>query len=471
MPIPLRTVLASALLGLVASSAVVALPSDASPVPRAVPRAVCGPGSTPETGVQGQVPLAERTSGRSGRGASCNVSLIGRLQGRGASWVSAYAGSCAYIPQAVPSSLTAPGAGVHVVDVGIPERPRFVRSLTSPAMLSNPWESLRVHEGRRLLAGVSGGALEGVAFFDVYDVSDCRSPRLLSSISGTDLGLPGGSLGHEGAFSPDGRTYWASGGAPGVVTAIDVADPRLPRAVYSGVHARITHGLSFSDDGRRLHLSTIDPQGVAILDVTQVQDRRPTPRVRQIGALTWSDGANAQHTVPVTYRGRPHLLAVDEQGVGGLRFLDLADPRRPRLVSNVRLEIQLPRYASARAADTDGTGLFGYEAHYCTVDRPADPRLAACGWFQSGVRLFDVRDPRAVREVGYWNPPAQTGQQERLTGSEHAAGLASRNGATVALTADWCSAPPRFVGRDQLWVTCTDNGLQVLRLSPRLLQP
>ncbi len=455
------------MLAVSAAGLVAALPSDAAPAPRAVPRAVCSPQDLPETGLQGQVPRRDRDSGRSRQGYRCGLSLVGRAQGEGASWVTASTGSCAYVPQAVPSSLRAAHPGVQVLDVRDPARPRRAGALTSPAMLTNPWESLRVHEGRHLLAGVSGTALEGAAAFDVYDVGDCLHPRLLSSVAGTALSLPVGALGHEGAFSPDGRTYWASGGAPGLLVALDVSDPRRPRVLYRGVHAQIAHGLSFSPDGRRMHLSTIQPQGLAVLDVSQVQDRRPQPQVRPVGQLLWSDGANAQHTVPLTYGGRPHLLAVDEMGLGGARLLSLADPRRPRLVSHVRLDVMLPQHASVREADTAGTGLFGYEAHYCSVDRAADPRLAACGWFQSGVRVFDVRDPRAVREVAYYVPPAQTGREAALPGSEHAGGPAARGGATVSLTADWCSSPPRFVG-DQLWVTCTDNGFQVLRLADRV---
>ena len=53
------------------------------------------------------------------------------------------------------------------------------------------------------------------------------------------------------------------------------------------------------------------------------------------------------------------------------------------------------------------------------------------------------------------------GKRALLTGSEHANGSLS-NGAN--LSTDWCSSPPRFVGR-QLWATCQDNGFMVLRFT------
>src|SRR5437660_7075813 len=51
-----------------------------------VPKAVCGPGDKPETGLQGQVPAALRAAGF--QGFSCNLKLIGQVRDEGANWQS-----------------------------------------------------------------------------------------------------------------------------------------------------------------------------------------------------------------------------------------------------------------------------------------------------------------------------------------------------------------------------------------------
>ncbi|HVT34510.1 MAG TPA: hypothetical protein VHE37_02925, partial [Nevskiaceae bacterium] len=105
---------------------------------------------------------------------------------------------------------------------------------------------------------------------------------------------------------------------------------------------------------------------------------------------------------------------------------------------------------------------FGYDGHYCAVDRRENPTAAACGYFQSGIRVFDIRDPMHPAEIAYFNPPAQSASKAQLTGSEHAS---SAVGIDANLSTDWCSSPPRFVAPDQLWVTCQDNGFMALRFT------
>src|ERR1041384_5884363 len=63
-----------------------------------VPRATCGRADHTESGLQGQTPPRERTSGDSERGYNCNLELVGQFQGEGAFSQDgpAYSGDCAY---------------------------------------------------------------------------------------------------------------------------------------------------------------------------------------------------------------------------------------------------------------------------------------------------------------------------------------------------------------------------------------
>ena len=422
-----------------------------------VPEAHCGRGSMPETGLQGQVPLADRESGRSQEGYRCNLELLGQYQGEGTTWVSQSYDTCAYHSQAVPSSIQAGTPGVNVVDVSDPRNPVLTQRLTSPAFLGGTWESLKVNTRRGLLAGVLAGPSDGVAAFDVYDISDdCAHPRLLNGAA--SVSIPANAVGHEGNWSPDGRTYWSTSLWGGNITAIDVSDPSVPKLLYTGSTGLINHGLSFSDDGRRLYLADIDKAGLTIFDVSEIQDRKPAPQIHRLGSVGWTDGSFGQHAVPISYRGKPYVVFVDEGGAGAARIIDVSDEMAPVVVAKLKLEIHLPEHAAARAEDTAGNGGFGYEGHYCDVDRAENPTALACGYFQSGVRVFDIRNPLKPREIAYFNPPAQVGQAARLTGSNHATSGAD-------MTADWCSSPPRFVGRDQLWVACQDNGFLTLQFT------
>lgn len=437
-----------------------------------VPRAECGDGSVLETDIQGRVSIEDRTSGRSQLGYRCNLELVGQYQGQGTTWVSQSYQHCAYHSQTFPTSALSSTPGVHVVDVRDPANPVLATRLTSPAFLGNTWESLKVNETRGLLGGVQVGPGIGAVFFDVYDIqSDCLTPILLNSVGPTDLSIPANLIGHEGNWSPDGNTYWSTSLGGGLLTAIDVTDPATPRVIIAGFTPNpsvINHGFELSEDGNRLYLANVNPEGLLILDVSDVQSRTAVPQIRTLGSVTWTDGATGQHTIPVTWGGKPYLIFVDEGGAGAARIIDISDEMAPRVVSKLKLEIHMPENAELRATDTAGNGGFGYEGHYCTVDRKIDPTAVACGYFQSGVRVFDVRDPMSPREIAYYNPPAQVGKAAQLTGSEHANGLLGV--ATPAnLTADWCSSPPRFVtqadGEQQLWVTCQDNGFMVLKFA------
>ncbi len=461
---------------------------SSSAVDDALSAVACGPGDLPETGLQGQVPREERLSGRSAQGYRCNLERIGHYQGEGASWVSPSNGRCAYLPTAFLGLLRKQSPGVQVIDASDPTQPFLATNLLGPAMQIGPWESLKISETRHLLGGVAAGPIVAAGYFDVYDIGqDCTRPVHLNG-NDTALQIPNNLLGHEGNWSPDGRTYWSSGAVAGSLTAIDVVDPARPRILWTGLSGfPLNHGVEFSDDGNRLYLATGFPGGIVILDVSDIQARKPVPRIRQVSRLSWNITSGAQHALPVFHGGRPYLIVPDEFAAEGVRIIDISDETRPVAVGQIQLEIQRPEHAGLRAADAAGNGLFGYEAHYCDVDRRHNPTALACAFFQSGVRVFDIRQLDRPREIAYFNPPAQVSARSRLAGSEHASGLGLLPTATdtdpgalvmsignyvldlgrlsdANLSTDWCTSPPRFVG-DQLWVTCQDNGFMVLRFT------
>jgi hypothetical protein len=454
----------------------------------AVAPARCGLGSRPETGLQGQVPLSDRLSGRSMQGYRCNLELVGQYQGEGSAVVSTSAGQCAFMATSYGAADRKKSPGVQVIDVSNPAKPTLAGALDSRAFHVGTWESLKTNPAGTMIAGAGVGTLVGAGKLDLYDVTDCTHPKLLNVSASTGDSQPVTNLAHEGEWSPDGKTYWTSATALGSLSAIDVSNPAQPKNLYfGGSTIFINHGMSFNADGTRMYLASIFPAGIAILDVSEIQNRKASSRrVRQLSRLTWDDGSVTQRALPVTIKGKPYLIAIDEIGGGGLaggvHFIDISDELNPAVVSHIRLAIQLKENASAASADVQGNGIFGYATHYCSVDRAQEPTALACGYFQSGVRVFDIRDPLKAREIAYFNPPAQTGKNALLPGSDHAVSPAlssikegtvvdpamlqalSASGASAKLTADWCSSPPQFVN-NQLWVTCNDNGFMVLKFT------
>lgn len=441
-----------------------------------VPVANCGPGSRPEPDLQGRVPIEDRTPGpngeppRSTQGYTCNLELKGQDQNQGASWQFAWYDDCGYYGTVFTggNAPANPNMGVQVIDGTNPEQPARTRNLITPAML-DPWESLKVNERRGLLGAVAGWNVAGPLMFDVYDVKeDCRYPTLMSS-------TPTIVAGHEGNWAPDGLTYYVGTGK-GIV---DVSNPQAPVPIHTTDANGSGHGLSLNKAGTRMYAvngsgagggaAACSPNGLTIYDTSQVQARRPAPSMPIVGSVCWEDGATAQHTIPVFYGTKPFVIFVDELGKGAARIINIEDETNPYVVSKLKLQIHMEEFEPLVVEDTAGNGSpFRYEAHYCGVDREQDPTALACGYFQSGVRVFDIRDPYKPRELAYFNPPAQFGKRDQLKGSEHAHGFIA-SASPPNLTADWCSAQVRFVerpnGEGELWTTCQDNGFLILKFT------
>ena len=441
-----------------------------------VPKAKCGPGDRVETGLQGQTTLAERTSGASQQAYNCNLEKVGQFEGEGASWQLTWFDHCAYYDTANNNSPGPLHPGTVVLDVSDPANPKATDYLTGAAML-DPWESLKVNPQRKLLGATKGPGItigpSGFAVnpadnnFTFYDISDCAHPKLLS-----DVAVPG-HIGHTGDFSADGRTYYGTTTVKTGVTAMDINDPKNPTKILIDQQFTI-HDVASNADGNRLYGAMVAPaNGLIILDTSDIQKRIANPQLREVSRITWLDGAAAQMPTPITIKGKPYILFTDEssgrdkacsQGLspfGMARIIDITDEKNPTVVSKLMLEIHDPANCTVTLNDIKGQGFFGYDAHYCSVDNPSNAKLAACGHFQAGLRVFDIGDPTSPKEIAYYKPPAR--RTEYRTGSSLNFG-----GSHNDHTADWASANSRFIwqnGKLNIWFTSQDNGFQVVRLT------
>ena len=463
----LRVVAAAALLG--AAGGTVQLAHAATPTvdPGPTPKAQCGPGSKPEA-EQGRVPAADYKNGRAAEGYTCNLALVGRDGSNAGFRVYRYIDTagheCAFYDSGplfpFQVFLSSPGhtAGVFVLDMSDPAHPKQTATLTTPAMIS-PHESLNLNVTRGLLAADMGNALTLPGWVDIYDVkSDCLHPKLLSS---TPLGI----LGHEGTFSPDGNTFWVSSGGFSTITAIDVSDPAVPKFLTL-LTAYRSHGLNVSDDGNRLYVAILPGSGtpgLVILDVSDIQKRVANPTVKLISQTTWPDVSIPQVPIPVTIGGHPYLVEVDEYAtaggspipsaaadasVGGARIIDIADEKKPKVTSTIKLEANLVKNRGTEASDNGmKSSLQGYAGHYCNVPQRTDPGIMACSFIASGLRVFDIRDPQHPRELAYYNAPPSMG-------------TTSQSPSNYAM-----SAPTFVPGRSEIWYSDGNSGFYDVHLA------
>ena len=423
----------------------------------AAPRAHCLRGSRPEPGIQGRVP-----AGSAAKGRWCNVRRISHQGTSGGFKVLRYidrAGrECAFYDTALlfpvnAFKFDASSLGVAVLDMSNPRRPVQTDTLTEAPMLS-PHESLSLNPRRGLLAAVNGNPTTYPGLVSIYDVSrDCRHPELQST-------SPVARFGHESGFAPDGRTFYATGTALEAITAIDVTNPREPHAVWQG--NIISHGMTLSRRGNRAYVA--DTNGnMLILDTSQIQARKPDPKAREVSRLTWKHASIPQNAIPFTRDGKPYVLEFDEytdgtsgggnsDAVGAARIIDISNERRPRVISNIRLQVNQPKHHAAAADDPGASSpVQGYAAHYCNIPGRIDPKIVACSFIASGLRVFDITDLRKPKEIAYFVTPTKPRFENSYDGS------------------DFAMSQPAFAPRRrEIWFTDGGTGFYVVRVYKRV---
>jgi hypothetical protein len=430
----------------------VAIQKPAEPPQTATPLVNCRAGDKTEPGIDGRVPNGSPPSG-----FYCNLDKVAHQGNTGGfktlRYVDNAGHTCAFYDTALlfpfnALKLDSNGFGVAVIDMSDPEHPKQTDMLTEAPMVS-PHESLALNQERGLLAAVNGNPTAYPGLVSMYDVSkDCRHPE-------EDFTLPLARLGHESGFSLDGKTFYATAVSYNVITAIDVTDPKNPHDVWQGNIS--SHGMSLSDDGNRAYIA--DTSGnMTILDVSEIQARKPDPQAREISRLTWNNASIPQNAIPFTRNGHPYILEFDEytQGttsngdkdaVGAARIIDIADEAHPSVVSNLRLQVNQHDNHAAAANDPGASSpVQGYAAHYCNIPTRDNPLVVACSFIASGLRVFDISNLQQPKEIAYWVAPSTPRSENRFDGSNFA------------------MSQPAFAPGRQIWYTDGGSGFYNLRV-------
>jgi hypothetical protein len=164
-------------------------------------------------------------------------------------------------------------------------------------------------------------------------------------------------------------------------------------------------------------------------------------------------------TIPVKIKGESFVITLGEFGAGrtpkgrkaacaaGLppfatvQIFSVANEQAPALVNKLRLEATDPATCNAVSPEIDTVTGFIYDVHMCTVDNRDEATTLACGYFQSGVRVYDIRDIKNVKEIAYFNPAA--------------------NGTTPI---GWCGSLPFLDATSgMLYSWCADAGVMSLK--------
>jgi len=465
-----------------------------------VPKAQCGPSDHTESGLQGETTAWERSSGDSLLGYNCNLELVGQFKGEGAFSQDgpSYFSHCAYM--ATENDPNQEHPGIVVIDVSDPTHPQATAYLDETAAGLNPHENNKVNEKRGLL----GLAQSNGPNFAVYDLNgDCAHPKLASTFDVPD------SHGHMGGWAEDGKTYYIGQqfrGVPGILPIIDVTDPYNAKWLLNWPFTTANptgrpHDLSTNKDGTRLYAgqpgnfgapannSSFGPDGLVILDTSDIEFRLPNPQIRVISTLFWDDQGQAEQMLPFSSHGRSYIISTDESGgqagAGGLpaacargaspygysNIIDITDENNPRIVSKIMLEVHDPANCNHFIGQPlDAGSLLDYSTERCALDRPINPTLAACGSRGTGTRVYDVSDPLHPAEIAYWKGPAPG--DAFLPGSGSWSPDTSRTVEKQAGLARFVKVPAADgKGHElNLWVVGDANGFQVLRFTDDFLK-
>jgi hypothetical protein len=304
-------------------------------------------------------------------------------------------------------------SGTSIVDVADPRHPRILATIEVPA----GWHSHKVNVAGGVMVvnheRLGQGADDFGGGLGIYDVADPAKPRLITKWATAGSGV------HRYSF--DGRYAYISPTAEGyignIVMILDLADPSRPAEVgrwwipgqwqaggeaypwTDWVKPRCHHPLRLGD---RLYVSYWH-HGLFILDISDMSRPKLVSQANTSPAFP-----HPTHTClpyPTPLKGRRIMVVADEDvaklwpaAPAFTWIYDITEERVPTPISS----FQVPGLDPDGAPQPPMTG----------CHQPSERLKGSVipfAWFAQGLRLVDIADPFAPKEVGHYRPDPPEG--------------------------------------------------------------
>jgi hypothetical protein len=310
--------------------------------------------------------------------------------------------------------------GWSVLDVTDPSAPEYSAFIPGP---ENTWTiQVQVADGKMITAleriapgwGGSEGKPPAEEGFLIWDIEAPTKPKRLGHYRTNSTGT------HRN-FYDGGNFVHGAGGAPGydgkIYHIVDIADPSNPKQISTFAldgqrHDASKSGAKFSlhgpahIEGDRAYLSYGDGGGI-ILDVSDFSRPRIVSRLAFQG-LCSRQGIHTYIPLPRRKLALINDEAIAEHGDENLNLagiVDIQNENEPRMLSLFPLPAP-PEDMGIKNFYAKG-GRFGpHNQHHpnhqaCLEDRDD---LAYLTYFNAGLRVYDIRDARAPKEIAYFIP-------------------------------------------------------------------
>jgi hypothetical protein len=320
--------------------------------------------------------------------------------------------------------------GWSILDVTNPSDPKYVKFIPytgAPGLLT---AQITLHDNL-MITSLNGDRTHpnpGPAIL-LWDISDPINPKQISEWTGGSVGA------HRNSY-PGGKYAYLSTSYPGfkggnILVILDVSDPAHPKEAGKWWQPGQKEGEPPAKNFEGFHgPANISPDGKMLTagytpDVVNLDISDPS-QPKLIGSLQItppfaSVGSQSVHTVlPLWDRKLLYVsseASASECKDNGMNFagmIDNSNPAKPQLIS-IFPSPRPPKNAPYKDFCAKG-GRFGphntnQEIHNPAVEQPGN--LMYIAWFNAGLRVFDIGDPRLPTETGYFMPPERPGLPEQ----------------------------------------------------------